>query len=498
MLEFEVKNKKIRVSRFRNTVSIQGNNNTDFIVFILDKVQGVIDLELYQSVIKVKDSKGRIDVIYPEIVIDNNLIYLKWKITNATTYMSGFLDIQIEFYDISEINNIPIWQSEISQINIQTAIRINDSITQDVSAFYEWEKRLNDIKEQVYLRLDASDIEHNEITNKFQEISEMTQKLKEFYEDIMPHLTGDAITLQGRIVDNTKVGDKYLWTSEKITQEDDKLTNKILQQVSSNATSLQGRTIDDNKIGTNYLWTSGKVNLELTQKSNSLMGNVIYYVSTNGSDSNNGSESNKFKTINKALSKIPRNLNGYNVTIRVEDGIYTESINVSKFYGSGQLTIVGNTINPRQVKVQWGRMADISSIVVFDGMEFVSNNSNISIYVEGCSKVFLKNCYFDGIDKNNNLIGVLARASSLSIYNCDLNNFATAIMSQAGISSTGVAYFSMVYILVQSCKGKGNTIGFEAVGGMIADSVNNTITAVLRYSTQDAGVIIKGKGGFIG
>lgn len=91
-----------------------------------------------------------------------------------------------------------------------------------------------------------------------------------------------------------------------------------------------------------------------------LSANTTIYAATTGNDSSgNGTQALPFKTINKALSVIPKNLNGYTATIDIGSGTYSEVVSISNFYG-GTL-IVGNSSVTTTVK---GINIDNSSIVI--------------------------------------------------------------------------------------------------------------------------------------
>ncbi len=89
-----------------------------------------------------------------------------------------------------------------------------------------------------------------------------------------------------------------------------------------------------------------------------LEANRIYYVRTDGSDSNTGlvdSAGGAFLTIQKALTTVASdiNLNGFDVTIQVRDGTYLGDITLdSPFDGDGTVTLVGNIATPANVIIQ--------------------------------------------------------------------------------------------------------------------------------------------------
>lgn len=67
---------------------------------------------------------------------------------------------------------------------------------------------------------------------------------------------------------------------------------------------------------------------------NVLSENTTIYVSTSGNDaSGDGTQSKPFKTIQKALDSISRDLGNKEITINVASGTYAEDVIVSGFYG---------------------------------------------------------------------------------------------------------------------------------------------------------------------
>lgn len=86
-----------------------------------------------------------------------------------------------------------------------------------------------------------------------------------------------------------------------------------------------------------------------------LSGNRIYYVRTDGSDSNNGlanTAGGAFLTIQKAIDTAASlDLGIYNVTIAVADGTYAGSITPKSLVGSGGISITGNVTTPANVLI---------------------------------------------------------------------------------------------------------------------------------------------------
>ena len=73
--------------------------------------------------------------------------------------------------------------------------------------------------------------------------------------------------------------------------------------------------------------------------------NITIYVATTGNDSTgNGTSANPYKTIAKALSMLPKNLAGLNVTVYISAGTYAEAVSIKGFAG-GVLRLSGASSN---------------------------------------------------------------------------------------------------------------------------------------------------------
>lgn len=96
------------------------------------------------------------------------------------------------------------------------------------------------------------------------------------------------------------------------------------------------------------------------------------YVAASGSNTlGDGSSTSPYATIAKALSTLPKNLNGYDVTISAATGTYNEDVSVSGFFG-GNIILNGAS----------GGSITIKSLTVKDGAS-LHISSNISMGVSG-------------------------------------------------------------------------------------------------------------------
>lgn len=94
------------------------------------------------------------------------------------------------------------------------------------------------------------------------------------------------------------------------------------------------------------------------QTRHSLTANRTYYVDTSlGNDSNDGlsSGAGAFATLQKAINVASALDNGgYDITIDVANGTYSEAITLKSFVGSGTITIDGDTTTPSNVILNSG------------------------------------------------------------------------------------------------------------------------------------------------
>lgn len=85
-----------------------------------------------------------------------------------------------------------------------------------------------------------------------------------------------------------------------------------------------------------------------------LNADLAVYVATTGSDTlGDGTSAKPYRTINYALSKIPKNLNGFAATIHLAAGFYVEEeiVEISGFTGEIRLAISGNIlVNKLEIK----------------------------------------------------------------------------------------------------------------------------------------------------
>ena len=126
-------------------------------------------------------------------------------------------------------------------------------------------------------------------------------------------------------------------------------------------------------------------NLNAMQKNMGLDANMTVYVAVSGSDATgNGSSTAPYQTITKALSTIPKNLNGYSAYISVSAGTYNDDVQISGFTGGiiGLIGTAGETVTINSLVIFY------SSLVVIRNFDLVVNNTNDSHAIQVYSSDF--------------------------------------------------------------------------------------------------------------
>ncbi|WP_143320914.1 hypothetical protein [Clostridium sp. HBUAS56010] len=180
--------------------------------------------------------------------------------------------------------------------------------------------------------------------------------------------------------------------------------------------------------------------------------NTTWYVSATGSDEfGTGTEAQPLKTIQKALTMIPKDLGGHQVVISVANGVYDESVNVVGYY-NGYLTITSKSPDVISSSVTVDRM-DISyctASISVKGIKF-SNTTNVSaVFIISSSDVYLH--YLQIANSSSNTGVYASKGIHIKLYHCDLSfrNKAIEFMDSSGY--------------IWDCTGSSNTTGISTLG----------------------------------
>lgn len=191
---------------------------------------------------------------------------------------------------------------------------------------------------------------------------------------------------------------------------------------------------------------------------------IIYYVATNGSDTNNGlTSATAFKTIAHAISLLPQVINA-NVKIIVAPGTYNENVEISGFVGKGMLTLEGSSAVATTHNIISLVVKNCTLYVYAKGFNTIATGSNIATLISGCT-----NCSLGFINSTgaSSMGGIHVTCSRCSVMFSTISNKLSAIYATGG--STVNSY---------SNQGSGNTYGLYA----------NDASTIGKGSTQPTGL----------
>ncbi|MEY8355268.1 hypothetical protein AALB39_18190 [Lachnospiraceae bacterium 54-53] len=231
-----------------------------------------------------------------------------------------------------------------------------------------------------------------------------------------------------------------------------------------------------------------------------LEASVTYYVATTGSNiTGTGTSANPFRTIEKALNMIPKNLNGYGAIINIREGTFAEALKVTGFHG-GAINIVGagdttiiessTTLNEinfcacrlslRNMKIQRSTVATAGTVLL---VEDVYNISCRNVTVEGT------NTSTGG--KNT---GITLYGSVGEIENCIFNNCGICIYLPDGVNGD----VPPSIVSVTKCTGTGNDRVYVNRGNQIIfqDNIRPSVTG--GNVLANGGIVVKSSGAIIG
>lgn len=181
-----------------------------------------------------------------------------------------------------------------------------------------------------------------------------------------------------------------------------------------------------------------------------LSANKTIYVSTAGSDAlGDGTSTNPYATIQKAVDKLPKNLNGYTAAINIAPGAYEEDVNIYSFT-SGNIVLTGTTgaaVSLRSLRVSFGAMVRVENIeLTLTGSinEYALGVTNASLSCMSAVKiignvpngVYLNmsaQCYFSTLTISNTTENAIRATHSSVLYAGTL----------AGVENTGVGIRSI-------------------------------------------------------
>lgn len=204
--------------------------------------------------------------------------------------------------------------------------------------------------------------------------------------------------------------------------------------------------------------------LELYNKAG-LAADLNIYVSPSGSDvTGEGNYGRPFQTIAKAISALPKHLDGFTANIHLADGTYDENVSFSGILGDVAFLILGNVT--------------IASLTIDAGHVHLDGDLTVTNGIELKNAALLRTS-FDLIANR----GVEVTSGSVLVVTGKLtsNNASNALRVSEG---------SRAY--VSTLSGTGNTSGLVAITGGIAAYNSMDITATTQRHTATGGRIYSG------
>ena len=200
---------------------------------------------------------------------------------------------------------------------------------------------------------------------------------------------------------------------------------------------------------------------------------VIAVVSTSGNDTTgNGTSGAPFRTFARALSAVPKNLNGHTVTIQIVAGSYAEHVTIADFSG-GEVVLA----NPSGAAVTVSGLTVENCTVLVDGVHLNVGSNGIFVGAKGLLFSASSNITVNGAAEGVTLRygGKLEVTTTLTISN------ATRALQVQYNSDASVATLA----------GTNNTIGIYAYNSKVFVSTLQ-LTAASRIINENSAIYTRG------
>lgn len=221
-------------------------------------------------------------------------------------------------------------------------------------------------------------------------------------------------------------------------------------------------------------------NLNAMQQSSGATSNVTVYVATTGSDNTgNGTSASPYATITKALSTIPKNLNGYGAAIYVAEGTYDEHVTISGFIGG----LVRFTATEANTNVSIGSLSILDQTIV----EMRSINLTITSF-SGDNSLYVRGADFRMYD------GILT-VSSGAQYGVKGNHGAIIFINTCVVNNATAAAIATTYssdVMIGNVSGTQNNVGLSSHSGSTIAYITSTLSATTNTVTAYGGRILAG------
>ena len=263
---------------------------------------------------------------------------------------------------------------------------------------------------------------------------------------------------------------------------------KIYYKITSNLISTPTSTFPSSLVSIDTSNFSGILNssIDTVQKladfiDDNIGGTVsgsTYYVATTGNDSNNGTYvSTPFRTIAKAVSMIPKNLDDNCYIISIANGDYTSETaafyGLANYYGSGYIIIRGTGGHP---VVPYTPINNCTCRKIsFEDISFSAVGAYAMI-AEDVNYLEIYSCLFN---TSGTLIGLFTTNSKVSVSG-------TTTFSNQG---TAVSATEMSTIFMKNVSGSGNNKVLEAITGSTIIKNGSMPTGTTAETVSSGGVI---------
>jgi hypothetical protein len=228
-----------------------------------------------------------------------------------------------------------------------------------------------------------------------------------------------------------------------------------------------------------------------------LQSNLTLYVSTTGSDSNNGlTPASAFLTRSRALSELVTNydLNGYQVTVQLADGTYTDGLvatsnPIGGSAGTGSVIFKGNTATPANVLVA---VTGASCFAAQSGAQFLVQDmklqsagaaTNLLLANPGGIISFSNVIFGESVEAQINALGgVIEATGNYAIaggaqFHMKASAFGKASANSRTVTLSGTPNYSSAFAYAQQGR-------VEAIGTTFSGAATGT-----RYLAGENGVV---------
>lgn len=384
-----------------------------------------------------------------------------------------------DFYDISEYNKaMDILDETLTDMNSRK-LDYNGNASNTVTEFNQGILREN-IESGEKLS-----VSHGKIQKWFSEMkniafsglaSDVTQDAAHrFVTDTEKNNWNAKVSASGGDISGTKIGSLEKVTSEFPVPAEGETSKVFLGKVKKFIEDTKGRYLEND---------------------------VAYYVATTGSDdTGDGTQNKPFKTIQKAVNMVPKDLAGYTVIINVASGTYVEKLTLNGYF-DGKIILIGPTSggaiidggnkrhiisnNSCAVEVTYLQFKCPTATPAYEGLVICTNNSFLTFLF----------CTFDGLNtvETTNSLGVNIVGSIVELDTCIFNNCSVCIYSPVLNDKANPPG----QIAIRKCTGNNNTKAYICQGSILQLKDNFLPTATEIPVIASGALVVLSTGALVG